>query len=226
MGKAQQGDLFPAWALNFSLPLAQSLSGLCLFSLSPGLAFTFSLPCTPHSLSGICVCVHMHAHTCSAVSQLFATPWTVAHQAPLSMEYSRQEYPDRLPFPSPGDLPDPGIKVMSLASAALTGGLSNLQPPSPDRLFHLQNILGTHPLCTSFLASGLVSLLQSGLHTTGAFHQPHPCLPTTLWWLCVLRTKPHPDHCLLVSASPMPLSTLFTGCSHPGMLVCGLPKLV
>ena len=38
------------------------------------------------------------------------TPWTVARQAPLSMEFSRQEYRSGLPFPSPGDLPDPGIK--------------------------------------------------------------------------------------------------------------------
>ena len=42
--------------------------------------------------------------------QLFATPWTVAHQAPLSMEFSRQEYWGGLPFPSPGDLPNPGIE--------------------------------------------------------------------------------------------------------------------
>ena len=39
---------------------------------------------------------------------LFVTPWTVAYQAPLSMEFSRQEYWSGLPFPSPGDLPDPG----------------------------------------------------------------------------------------------------------------------
>ena len=42
--------------------------------------------------------------------QLFATPWTVAHQAPLSMGFSRQEYWSGLPFPSQGDLPDPGIE--------------------------------------------------------------------------------------------------------------------
>ena len=44
-------------------------------------------------------------HECSLV-QLFATPQTVACQAPLSMGFSRQEYWSRLPFPSPGDLPD------------------------------------------------------------------------------------------------------------------------
>ena len=42
--------------------------------------------------------------------RLFATPWTVAHQPPQSMEVSRQEYWSGLPFPSPGDLPDPGIE--------------------------------------------------------------------------------------------------------------------
>ena len=47
--------------------------------------------------------------------QLFATPWTVARQVPLSMEFSRQEYWRGLPFPSAEDLPNPGIKPMSPA---------------------------------------------------------------------------------------------------------------
>ena len=47
--------------------------------------------------------------------RLFATPWTVAYQALLSMGFSRQEYWSGLPFPSPGDLPDPGIKPGSPA---------------------------------------------------------------------------------------------------------------
>ena len=45
--------------------------------------------------------------------QLFATPWTVAHQTPPSMGFSRQEYWSGLPFPSPGDLPNPGIEPSS-----------------------------------------------------------------------------------------------------------------
>ena len=45
--------------------------------------------------------------------QLFATPWTVAHWAPLSMEFSREEYWSGLPFPSPGDLPNPEIEPRS-----------------------------------------------------------------------------------------------------------------
>ena len=47
--------------------------------------------------------------------QLFATPWTVAHQAPLSMGFPRQEYWSGLLFTSPGDLPDPGIEPKFLA---------------------------------------------------------------------------------------------------------------
>ena len=50
---------------------------------------------------------------------LFATPGTMAHQAPLSMEFSRQEYWSALAFPPPGNLPDPGIEPTSPASPAL-----------------------------------------------------------------------------------------------------------
>ena len=69
-------------------------------------------------------------HTNALISQvkslsrvrLFATPWTVAYQAPPSMGFSRQEYWSGLPFPSPGDLPDPGIepKSPSFQADALT----------------------------------------------------------------------------------------------------------
>ena len=54
----------------------------------------------------------------SVVSDSFVTPWTVAHQAPLSMRFPRQEYWSGLPFPFPGDLPHPGIEP---ASPALAG---------------------------------------------------------------------------------------------------------
>ena len=50
--------------------------------------------------------------------RLFVTPWAVAHQAPLSTEFSRQEYWSEVPFPAPGDLPDPGIEPGSPASQA------------------------------------------------------------------------------------------------------------
>ena len=47
------------------------------------------------------------------LSDSFVTPWTIGYQAPLSMGFPRQEYWSGLPFPSPGDLPDPGIKPES-----------------------------------------------------------------------------------------------------------------
>ena len=50
--------------------------------------------------------------------QLFATPWTVAHQAPLSVGFSRQKYWSGYPVPPPGDLPNPGIKPGALALQA------------------------------------------------------------------------------------------------------------
>ena len=49
--------------------------------------------------------------------RLFATPWTAAYKAPLSMGFSRQEYRSRLPFPTPEDLPDPGIELASPMSS-------------------------------------------------------------------------------------------------------------
>jgi len=54
--------------------------------------------------------------------QIFATLWTVAHQAPLIPGFSRQEYWSGLPCPPPGDLPSPGIEPRSLTSPALAGG--------------------------------------------------------------------------------------------------------
>ena len=60
--------------------------------------------------------------------QLFVTPWTAAHQAPLSMEFFRQEYWSGFPCPPLGDLPDPGIEPKSLMSPALAGGLLPLAP--------------------------------------------------------------------------------------------------
>ena len=65
----------------------------------------------------VCVCAQSLSHV-----QLFVTPWTVAHQTPLFMEFSRQEYRSRLPFPPPGDHPDLEIKPMSLMSPASAGG--------------------------------------------------------------------------------------------------------
>ena len=77
-------------------------------------------------------------------TRLFATLWTVAHQAPLSMGFPRQEYWSRLPVPPPGDLPHPGIKPASHMSPALACGFFTIAPP------------GKHP----YLLSGGKQILQ------------------------------------------------------------------
>ena len=56
------------------------------------------------------------------MSDSFVTPWIVAHQAPLSMGFPRQDYWSGLLFPSPGDLPDPGVEPASLVSPELADG--------------------------------------------------------------------------------------------------------
>ena len=68
----------------------------------------------------VCVCARACAHLCCHMSRvrLFVTPRTVACQASLSMGFSRQEYWSRLPFPFPGDLPNPGIEPWSPALQA------------------------------------------------------------------------------------------------------------
>ena len=74
---------------------------------------------------------HIIIKMCVLATQLcaaFATPWTTAHQAPLSMEFFRQEYWSGVPFPCPGDLPDPGIEPRSPALQA-----DSLQSEPPDK---------------------------------------------------------------------------------------------
>ena len=67
---------------------------------------------------------------CSVVSNAL-TPWTVACRVPLSMEFYRREYWNGLPFPSPRDLPNPGIKPTSPASSALAGRFFTSAPGKP-----------------------------------------------------------------------------------------------
>ena len=79
-----------------------------IFSKKP--AIIFSNIFSPFSfIEGTICLLKMKVKSLSHV-WLFSTPWTVAYQAPLSMGFSRQEYLNRLPFPSPGNLPDPGIE--------------------------------------------------------------------------------------------------------------------
>ena len=101
---------------------------------------------------------YMHACVLNHV-QLFVIPWTVACQVPLSLEFFRQECWNRLPFPTPEDLPDPGIEPASLESPALAGGFFiTLSPGKPHLLDWLhskrqevstgEDVSKREPLCT------------------------------------------------------------------------------
>ena len=89
-------------------------------------------------------------HNCSLISLkcalplscglLFATPWTVAHQAALPMGLSRQEYRSGLPFPPPGDLPNPGTEPASAVSPALENGVFTTEPPRKSLLSLCSNM--------------------------------------------------------------------------------------
>ena len=105
-----------------------------------------------YKLKLISLCfVHVCAQLLNCV-RLFATPWTVAYQAPPSMGFLRQEYGSGLPFPSPGDLPDPGIEQ---ASPALAGGLFTSKPTGKPLLCTL-----TYKLLRSYLkVSDILNIL-------------------------------------------------------------------
>ena len=95
----------------------------------------------------VCVCIYVYIYICIYIVKLLShvcllvTPWTVAHQAPPSMEFSRQEYWSGLPFPSPGDLPDPGVKP---GSPALQADALPSEPPGISlSIYSIHKVLGT-----------------------------------------------------------------------------------
>ena len=77
-----------------------------------------------------CLPAHLLSHV-----QIFVTTWTVAHQAPRSMGFSRQGYWSQLPFPSPGNLPKPRIKSMFPVARALEGRFFSTEPPGKPMLY-------------------------------------------------------------------------------------------
>ena len=149
--------------------------------------------------SSFCVC----ALSLSRV-QRFVTPWAVAHQVPLFMEFSSWEYWSGLPFPTPGDLPDSGIEPPSLASLVLAGGFFTTEPPGkpthillqcinfpcslvrPNLLLllfhaHLQSSL----LSVAFFSSSSSSFpsLPDHTHQYTSILWHHPCKkPARSWW--------------------------------------------
>ena len=102
------------WEFYFAIVL--------IFEKLGNLICSMNLPCYLSISFVNCVCVKSLSHV-----QLFATP--AAHRAPLSLGFSRQEYWSGLPFPSPGDLPDPGMEPQSPALQA--DALSSEPPGEP-----------------------------------------------------------------------------------------------
>ena len=105
---------------------------------------SFHLKCNLFAHSFYVNYVYKHVLCAQLLSlvQLLEIPWTVACQAPLSMEFSRQEYWNGLPFPPPGDLPDPGIELTSPASPALAVDslpLSHLGSPVCIQIYVIYN---------------------------------------------------------------------------------------
>ena len=115
----------------------------------------------------------MHVRLCP----IFATPWTTACQAPLSMEFSRQEYWSGLPFPTPGNLPNPGIKHTSPVSPELAGRLFTTETKAFDCVDHnklwkkLQETgIPDHlPCLLRNLCAGQEATVTTGHGTTGWF---------------------------------------------------------
>ena len=103
--------------------------------------------------------------------RLFVTPWTLAHQAPPSMEFSMQEYWNGLPFPSPEDLFDPG---MELTSPALAGRFFTAEPPVlPFCLLRILSILVSTITTLPFLLSFEYA---RRIHNLGPLHWPFSLL--------------------------------------------------
>ena len=98
-------------ACQFTFPYISLIPSLFLFQNSSHLLRDYNQPIT--DLTALVTATS--PQSCFIHVPLFARLWTVACQTPLSMEFSRQEYSSGLPFPSPGDLPDPGIKPGSPA---------------------------------------------------------------------------------------------------------------
>ena len=115
----------------------------------------------PSLIYPVCVCIFSRV-------QLFATPRTVAHQAPLSMEFSRQEYWSGLPFPSPEALPYPGIEP---GSPTLQADSLPSHQGSP-KYIHPQ-FSSVQPLsCVRFFATPWTAACQASLSTTNSRSLP------------------------------------------------------
>ena len=142
--------------------------------------------------------------SCFSHVRLFETLWIIAHQAPLSMGVSRQEYWSELPCPPPGDLPDPGIEPKSLKSPALAGR------------FFTTSATWKHQKYPGRAELGHVLITQS-LHSEPRVPTQSLLLPVTSWLLALcLYLCPHPL-LLIFSFNAKPRCPRY-GPSSPGFI--------
>ena len=128
-------------------------------------------------------CSGIQEPSCCLVTKLCLTlcdPWTVARQGPLSMGFPRQEYWSGLPFSSPGDLSDPGIKHGSLAleADALTS-----EPPGKPSLEALSQLIFPWPYVVSVLSEKQLWATGWSVTCPGAIYSP----AIEKWWSCNLN---------------------------------------
>ena len=138
--------------------------------------------------------------------QLFVTPWTVARQAPLSMELSRHEYWSELPFPSPEDLLDPGIEPSSPASPALQADSLLTEQPGKPIYFPLFRAFTSHYFAKISLAevSNDFQTVKSKAHFPGVLKVSQQASfghggPFSAWsplWLGCQDTPPVGGSCI------------------------------
>ena len=121
---------------------------------------------------------HQGGGLVTKLCQTLATPWTVALQAPLSMGFSRQEYWSGFPFPSPGDIPDPGIKPGSSALRA-TRELPSMSRDSWLDSFIQRNVVNFTPSMVTFYLTGRPNLF---IHSSTDGH-----LGLRRLWIFMLR---------------------------------------
>ena len=135
------GRVFPGghwWMLPLESVLGENL-------------FSFTTCCGCHCFqrtTTLCVCIC--ACVCLVLSDSLQPPWTLVLQAPLSMGFSRQEYWSGLPFPPPGNLPNPGITPKSLVSSVLAGRFFTNEPPRKPN-YHAQAATNQYPHLVGFL---------------------------------------------------------------------------
>ena len=147
--------------------------------------------------------LHARVFSCSVVSSSFIAPWNVAHQAPLSMEFPRQEHWSGLPFPPPRYLHDPGVEPTSLT---LTGRFFTTEPPEKSQPTEASLI---------FQSPGSMLLPYSSPHTASPLPGTPILVPSAVGII--------PKWLVAPFSAFLPSSSLILASVHP--CVCQLPAL-